>query len=172
MMKRFICLTALMFALTAVNVNADSYWDDVHFEYVAGIGYKSNSMRPSDFAFRIHTKFISRTYLFTSLEENLVLYDNNSDKTYYSGFAGGGGLGVTLLGAKEESSCALDLRALVVANSVKKVEWQRVSYELALAFYLKSHRWTPIVELGYRYTDSRTGPDDFGRVYLRLGLRF
>ena len=170
MIKKIICLTALLLALTSVNVNADSYWDDIHFEFVAGLGNKSNSITPSDFASRIHTKFISRTYLFVSLENNLALYENNSVKTYYSGFAGGGGIGVKLFGAKEESSSALDLRAQVV-GSVDSVDWKRTSYELSLAYYLKS-RWTPVIELGYRYTDSRTGLGDFGRVYLRLGLRY
>ena len=170
MMKKIICLSTLLLVLTSVNVNAKSFLDRLHAEIVAGAGFNNNSVTPVDFSFRILAEVLPRTQIFVVSEENLALYENNSVRTYYYGESLGGGLGVTLLGAKEESWHTLDLRAQVL-TSVGRADWKRTSYDLGLAYYLKS-RYTPILELGYRYYDSRTMLDDFGTVYLKLGIRY
>lgn len=169
-MKKIVCLTTLLLALTAFNVNAKSFLDRLHTEFVAGAGLKNNSVTPVDFSFRILAEVFPRTQIFIVSEENLSLYDTNFVRTYYYGESLGGGLGIILLGAKEESSHTLDLRAQVL-TSAGNTDWKRTSYDLALAYYLKS-RYTPILELGYRYNDSRTRLDDFGTVYLKFGIRY
>ena len=174
MIKKIIFLTTLLFGFTSVNVNADdaqSFWDRLHGELGLGIGLKTNSIEPYDISYKIHVDIISKAYAFISLESNVALY-NNVAKTYYSGTSLGGGLGVTLRDVKEESPYVLDLRGQVLTN-VGNTDWERTTYELALVFYLKSSiRISPLIELGYRYIDSRSLLDDYDNIYMRLGIRF
>ena len=52
-------------------------------------------------------------------------------------------------------------------------DWKRNTYDASLAWYLKTEKFSPIVELGYRYLDSRTkGIDNYGNAYLTIGLRY
>lgn len=70
---------------------------------------------------------------------------------------------------------ALDLRVKAL-GSVGGADWKRTTYDASLAWYLRSgktHSFTPVVELGYRYIDSRTnGLDNMGNFYGSFGLRF
>jgi hypothetical protein len=51
--------------------------------------------------------------------------------------------------------------------------WKRATYDASLAWYLKSPKFSPVVELGYRYLDSKTtGIDNYGNVYASIGIRY
>jgi hypothetical protein len=48
-----------------------------------------------------------------------------------------------------------------------------MTYDASLAWYLKSQKFSPVVELGYRYIKSKTtGIDNYGDVYVSVGLRY
>ena len=92
------------------------------------------------------------------------LYNDEGIKTYYNGVSIGGGLGVKLLD-RVKSIHALDIRAKAL-SSVGCPSWKRSSYDVSLAWYLKSYRFSPVVELGYRFIDSHTsGLDNCGNVF-------
>ena len=65
---------------------------------------------------------------------------------------------------------ALDVRVKSLSTSP---DWKRNTYDASLAWYLKTEKFSPIVEFGYRYLDSRTkGIDNYGNAYLTIGLRY
>ena len=80
-------------------------------------------------------------------------------------------MGVKLLD-RVKSIHALDIRAKAL-SSVGCPSWKRSSYDVSLAWYLKSYRFSPVVELGYRFIDSHTsGLDNCGNVFLSIGFRY
>ena len=113
-------------------------------------------------------------YAFVAYEGNKSLYKSDDVKTYLSGESLGGGLGVKFLN-KVETIHALDLRVKAL-TSVGGVDWKRTTYDASLAWYLrgkKTHCFTPVVEMGYRYINSRKkGLDNMGNFYCSFGLRF
>lgn len=170
-MKKPYLIIVLLLALSAVKVHAQSFMDQIHFEVSAGAGVKNKGITPIDFSFKAHVEFVSISYLFVSAEDNISLYNNDGIKTYYKGASIGGGLGVKLLNSLE-SIHALDIRAKAL-SSVGNPTWERTSYDLSLAWYIRSGRFSPIVELGYRYVDSHTkGIDNCGNVFLSIGFRY
>ena len=67
---------------------------------------------------------------------------------------------------------ALDVRVKSL-STLGNPDWKRNTYDASLAWYLKTEKFSPIVELGYRYLDSRTkGIDNYGNAYLTIGLRY
>lgn len=170
-MKKSFFVTALLLVLATINLHAQSFMDQIHFEVSAGAGIKNKGITPIDFSFKAQVEFVSISYLFVSAEDNISLYNNNGIKTYYNGASIGGGLGVKLLNGLE-SIHALDIRAKAL-SSVGNPAWERTSYDLSLAWYIRSGRFSPIVELGYRYVDSHTKViDHCGNVFLSIGFRY
>lgn len=110
-------------------------------------------------------------YLFITAEDNLSLYKAREIKTYTNGVSLGGGLGIKLLN-RVKSIHSLDLRAKSL-DSLGKPDWERTTYDVSLAWYIKSYKFSPIVELGYRFIDSHTDKyDNYGNAYISIGLRY
>lgn len=114
-MKRFIYFTMTLFAFTTVKLNAQSFMDRTHFEVTAGAGIENKGITPIDFSFKAHVEFVSISYLFVAVEDNVSLYRNDNVKTYYNGVSIGGGLGVKLLN-NVKSIHALDIRAKALSS--------------------------------------------------------
>ena len=171
MMKKLIYAAALLLVLAAAKVNAQTFMDRIHFEFAAGTGARQNGIKPVDFSFKSLVDFVSISYLFVTVEDNISLYRNNNVKSYSNGVSIGGGLGVKLLnGTKGIHGLDVRAKALTCAGNLA---WKRTTYDAALAWYIKSFRFSPVVELGYRYLDSRTaGLDNYGNAYLSIGLRY
>ncbi len=170
-MTRFIYATTLLLALTTMKMHAQDFMDRVHFEFSAGTGLENNGITPVDFSVKSQVEFFSISYLFVTVEDNISLYKNEGEKTYYNGVGIGGGLGVKLLNSVK-SIHALDIRAKAL-SSVGCPSWKRASYDVSLAWYLKSYRFSPVVELGYRFIDSHTQEiDNCGNAFLSIGFRY
>ena len=170
-MRKFIYAATLLLAYVTVKVNAQDFMDRVHFEFSAGTGMENKGITPVDFSFKSQVEFVSIAYLFVTAEDNISLYKHEGVKTYYNGVSIGGGLGVKLLDSVK-SIHALDIRAKAL-SSVGCPSWKRSSYDVSLAWYLKSYRFSPVVELGYRFIDSHTsGLDNCGNVFLSIGFRY
>ena len=145
--------------------------DRIHFEAAASAGTRNQGLTPIDFSFKSHVDFVSITYLFVTVEDNVTLYKNREGKTYWNSVSLGGGLGVKLLDGTN-SIHALDLRAKAL-DSVGDPAWERTTYDITLAWYIKEGRFSPIVELGYRFHDSHTkGLDNIGNAFLSIGIRY
>ena len=161
-MRKFIYAATLLLAFVTVKVNAQDFMDRVHFEFSTGTGMENKGIRPVDFSFKSQVEFVSIAYLFVTAEDNISLYKHEGLKT---------GLGVKLLD-RVKSIHALDIRAKAL-SSVGCPSWKRSSYDVSLAWYLKSYRFSPVVELGYRFIDSHTsGLDNCGNVFLSIGFRY
>ena len=170
-MRKNIYVTMLLLMFSIMTGYAQSFMDRTHFEVTAGAGIENKGITPIDFSFKAHVEFVSISYLFVSVEDNVSLYRNDNLKTYYNGVSVGGGLGVKLLN-KLESIHALDIRAKAL-SSVGCPTWERTSYDISLAWYIKSGRFSPIVELGYRFIDSHTkGINNCGNAFLSIGFRY
>lgn len=170
-MRKNIYVTMLLLMFSIMTGHAQSFMDRTHFEVTAGAGIENKGITPIDFSFKAHVEFVSISYLFVSVEDNVSLYRNDNLKTYYNGVSVGGGLGVKLLN-KLESIHALDIRAKAL-SSVGCPTWERTSYDISLAWYIKSGRFSPIVELGYRFIDSHTkGINNCGNAFLSIGFRY
>lgn len=170
-MKRAAFLTMLLLVFTAVGLRAQTFMDRTHFEFMAGAGTEAKGITPIDFSFKAHVEFVAISYLFVTVEDNVSLYKHDDIKTYYNGVSIGGGLGVKLLNGLE-SVHALDVRAKAL-GSVGSPAWKRNSYDISLAWYIRSGRFSPIVELGYRFIDSRTkGISNCGHAFLSIGFRY
>ena len=103
------------------------------------------------------------------------LYEKGDERTYFSGESLGGGVGVKFLNSVKTPH-ALDLRVKAL-TSIGGADWKRTTYDASLAWYLRSEKksriFTPVVEMGYRYIDSRTtGLDNMGNFYMSFGIRF
>lgn len=170
-MKRFAFVAVLMLALATTVTHAQPFMDRVHFEASAAAGIRSRGITPIDFSFRSFVDFVSVSYLFVAVEDNVSLYSGNGVKSYSNGAGIGGGVGVRLLGSKSEKH-ALDVRAKAL-GSVGRPYWKRNSYDLSLAWYVPSARFSPVVEVGYRFIDSRTtGIENCSTAYLSIGFRY
>ncbi len=170
-MKKFIYATTLLLALTTVKMNAQTFMERIHFEASAGTGLKNNGIKPIDFSFKFHVDVIPISYAFITIEDNISLYKDNGTKTYFNGTSLGGGLGIKLLN-RTRSIHVLDVRAKAL-GSLGNPDWKRTTYDVSLAWYIKTYRFSPIVELGYRYLDSRIkGFDNYGNAYISFGLRY
>lgn len=170
-MKKFIYAAALLLMLATVKTHAQTFMDRIHFEFSAGTGMENKGITPVDFSFKSQVEFVSIAYLFVTAEDNISLYKNKEIKTYYNGVSLGGGLGVKLLDSVK-SIHALDVRAKAL-SSVGCPSWKRSSYDISLAWYLRSYRFSPVVELGYRFIDSHT-PElaNCGNAFLSIGFRY
>lgn len=170
-MKNLILTTTLLLAFTTANVQAQTFIERTHFEVSAGSGIKNHGITPVDFSFKLHVDVIPVLYLFVTAEDNLSLYKNNETKAYVNGASLGGGLGVRLLN-HIKTAHALDIRAKSL-DSLGKPDWKRTIYDISLAWYMKPGRFSPIVELGYRFLHSHTNSfDNYGNAYLSIGLRY
>lgn len=161
----------LMLVFSTVEIHAQTVMDRIHFEFAAGTGIRQNGIKPVDFSFKSLVDFVSISYLFVTVEDNISLYKNNNVKSYSNGVSIGGGLGVKLLNGTKGIH-GLDIRAKAL-DCVGNPAWNRTTYDAALVWYIKSFRFSPVVELGYRYLDSHTvGLDNYGNAYLSIGLRY
>lgn len=166
-------IAMLLFCLASLSANAESFVDRLHFEASAATGFESNDMTPIDFSFKAHADVISSIYVFVSAEGNKSLYESSGARTYLSGESLGGGLGVQLLG-KKSALHALDIRAKAM-TSVGNTDWKRTSYDAGLAWYIKTQKslFSPVVEVGYRYIDSRESViENYSGLYVSFGIRY
>lgn len=170
-MRRFIYITILLLVLATIKGQAQTFMERTHFEVSAGTGVKSNGVIPLDFSFKYYVDVIPVLYLFIGVEDNLTLYNHGIDKTYVNGASLGGGIGVRLLNSTKGIH-ALDIRAKSL-GSLGKPDWKRTTYDVSLAWYIKTVKFSPVVELGYRFIDSHTeGFDNCGNAYLSIGFRY
>lgn len=170
-MKKFVYLILLLFAIVTVNVRAQAFTERMHFEASAATGIKDGGTTPVDFSFKFHVDVLPVSYVFITVEDNFSLHKYNGVKSYSHGASAGGGLSVKLLGSAEKTH-ALDAR-LKVLGCIGSSDWKRTTYDVSLAWYIKSCKFSPVVELGYRYLDSRMeGIANYGNVYVSLGLRY
>ena len=161
----------LMLACTTVGIHAQTVMERIHFEFAAGTSVRQNGIKPIDFSFKSLVDFVSISYLFVTVEDNISLYKNDGVRTYSNGVSIGGGLGVSLLNGKQGIH-GLDVRVKAL-DCVGSPAWKRTTYDAALAWHVRSGRFSPVVELGYRFLDSRTaGLDNYGNAYLSIGLRY
>lgn len=170
-MKNLIYAITFLITLATVKMHAQTFTDRLHFEISAGTGIKNNGLQPFDFSFKAHLDIISILYAFVTAEDNISLYKDNGNKTYFNGTSLGGGLGVKLLNHLQ-SNHALDVRVKAL-GTLGSPDWKCTTYDAALAWYIKSDGFSPVVELGYRFLDSRTkGVPNYGNLFLSIGLRY
>lgn len=173
-MKKIIYAILLLLAVPSGKSQAQSFADRLHFEATVGSGYERKNIKPLDVSLKVGVDIIPSLYAYLTCEGNKSLYEKGDVRTYYSGESLGGGVGVKLLGSVKTVH-SLDLRVKAL-GSVGGADWKRTTYDASLAWYLRSgktHSFTPVVELGYRYIDSRTnGLDNMGNFYGSFGLRF
>lgn len=170
-MKKYIYAVIFLMALASSDLNAQTFKERFYFETSASSGLKNNGITPIDFSFKFHVDVIPIAYIFISAEDNISLYKEDKAKTYINGTSIGGGIGVKLLN-RTKGIHALDVRFKSL-SSVGGTDFKRTSYDASLAWYMKNHKFSPVVELGYRYLDSRTkGFDNYGNVYVSFGLRY
>lgn len=155
----------------ATNARAQSFIERSNFEASAASGIKDGGIKPIDFSFKYHIDILPKFYVSITAEDNISLHKDNGVKTYYKGISMGGGLGIRLLNSTK-SIHALDIR-LMSLGSIGGSDWKRTTYDASLAWYMKSHRFSPVIGLGYRYIDSRTNSiGNYGSAYLSIGLRY
>lgn len=170
-MRKYIYAAMLLLALSTVRSYAQTFKERSYFEISAAKGLKNHGITPVDFSFKFHVDLIPLAYIFVSAEDNICLYKENEAKTYINGASIGGGVGVRLLN-KTKGCHALDVRFKSL-SSVGGTDFKRTSYDASLAWYMKGHKFSPVVEIGYRYLDSRTnGFDNYGNAYVTFGLRY
>lgn len=170
-MRKLICAIMLLLAWSVDEVHSQTFGDGIHLEASAGTGIKDEGVTPVDFSFKLNVDFVSIFYLFIAAEDNISLYKRGGIKDHSKGVSGGGGVGVRLFNSVK-SNHAFDFRVKSLA-SFGNPDWKRTTYDAALAWYLKSEKFSPVVELGYRFIDSRTkGFDNYGNAYLSIGLRY
>lgn len=171
MNKKLLSLLILLFVM-AGSANAQQFVDRLHFEATANTGYKSKDKTPIDFSFKAGIDVVPRLYVFFTSEENKTLYKKDDVKTYYDGSSLGGGLGVKLLNS-DKTTQSLDIRAKVL-SSVGNPDWKRTTYDASVAWYLSGkQRFSPVLELGYRYIDSRSNNiSNYGSLYVGIGIRY
>ena len=170
-MRKYIYAVLFLLILSTVKSNAQSFKERSYFEISAASGLKNHGITPVDFSFKFHVDLIPMAYIFISAEDNISLYKKNETKTYINGMSLGGGIGVRLLN-HTKGSHALDVRFKSL-SSVGGTDFKRTSYDASLAWYMKEHKFSPVVEIGYRYLDSRTnGFDNYGNAYVTFGLRY
>ena len=172
-MKKSIVLIVILFIVSASNSYSQSFADRIHFEASAGAGSKYECMKPLDISFKVDVDIVKKLYAFIDEENNHNLYKDGDFRTYYSSANLGGGLGVRLLDS-EKTKHKLDLRAGVL-SSIGNADWKKTTYAVGLAWYLgsKSHTFSPVVEMGYRYANSRTeGLKNYSGFYMSIGLRY
>ena len=171
MRNRFFYIVALLIAFASTEVKAQTFIERTFFEVSTATGLRNNGMTPIDFSFKCHVDIVPIFYLFITAEDNLSLYKSREIKTYTNGVSLGGGLGIKLLN-RVKSIHSLDLRAKSLDN-LGKPDWERTTYDVSLAWYIKSNKFSPIVELGYRFIDSHTDKyNNYGNAYISIGLRY
>lgn len=170
-MKKLICAIMFLLFSTAASVHAQAFKEMTFFELSAGSGVKHHGITPVDFSFKLHVDLLPFAYIFIAAEDNIALYKNDDAKSYSNGCSMGGGLGFKLLNGVKGKH-ALDVRVKSL-STLGSPDWKRNTYDASLAWYLKTEKFSPIVEIGYRYLDSRTkGIDNYGNAYLTIGLRY
>lgn len=170
-MNKTLFLFLGLLSLVAGKTYAQSFEDRLHFEISEGAGLKMKSVTPLDFSFKAQVDIIPRMYVFATAEANKSFYKKDDVKTYFSGESLGGGLAVKLLD-KKKTSHALDVR-LKVLSSIGHADWKRTTYDASLAWYFENYRFTPVVECGYRFIDSRTDAlSNYSSFYVTLGIRY
>lgn len=173
-MKKIVYAIMLLLAMSAGKSEAQSFTDRLHFEASVGSSYERKDIKPLDTSLKIGVDIIPNLYAFLTCEGNKSLYEKGDVRTYYSGESLGGGVGFKLLNSVKTIH-ALDLRVKAL-GSIGGADWKRTTYDASVAWYLrneKKHYFTPVVELGYRYIDSRSkGLDNMGNLYMTVGLRF
>lgn len=75
-MKRLFYAIMLLLVLSTLRLNAQSFVDRTHFEVMAGIGIENKGITPIDFSFKAHVEFVSVSYLFVTVEDNVSLYNH------------------------------------------------------------------------------------------------
>lgn len=180
-MKKIVFAIMLMLSLSTGASYAQSFLDRLHFEVSEGVALRHNNIRQYDTSLKLSVDVTKWLYGFAAYEGNVDLYSKGDAKTYFSGTSLGGGLGFKLWNDANEP-IALDLRlsALTSLGGTNKYlggeSWKRTNYDASLVMYLnsnKKHYFTPILGLGYRYTDSHTiGIKNMGNLYATIGFRF
>ena len=170
-MNKTIYFLIFIFTVFANKTYAQSFKDRTHYEVMVGTGIKNNDKIPLDLSFKLRVDIISLAYMFITAEDNISLFKNKEARTYSNGASLGGGIGVKILN-HSKGNHALDVR-IKSLQSLGSPDWKRTTYDAGLAWYLKSEKFSPIVEFGYRFLDSRTkGIDNYGNAYLSVGLRY
>lgn len=110
-------------------------------------------------------------YAFVAIEDSKTLYKNEDIKSYLNSENIGGGLGVKFLNAGKNTH-SLDLR-IKLLNSIGNADWKKTTFDSSIAWYMPHEKFSPVVELGYRFMNSHTaGIDNYSNIYMTLGLRY
>lgn len=182
-----LILSFFLFSLTAPAQNDGASqesgdtpaWQRISMGFNVVGGFEQHHVTPLRFEFNAGYEFVPRLYAFFHAENFLGLYKQNGDRIFYRTQNLGGGLGFRLLGGKDGKYAgklreSLDLR-LMAGGSVGSCDWKQTFYDAGLQYYYRGGRalCTPVIGLGYRFTDSRTaGRRDQHTVYASIGLRF
>lgn len=157
--------------LSPIDIHSQTFQERINFELSGGVGLKYKGIVPIDFSFKFLVDIVPITYLFVDVEENVSLHSENKKNAYTHGQLLGGGIGLRMLN-QVRTNHALDFRLKALGN-IGKSDWKHTVYNASLAWYMKNMTFSPIVELGYRFLDSRvTDIKNYGSMYLSIGLRY
>lgn len=171
-MRQLIYIIILVASVSFPNVTySQSLEKRMNFEIVGGTGLKNKGTVPIDFSFRFLFKIVPISYVFVDVEEDVSLHSEGQKRYYTSGHYIGGGLGLSMLN-KLKTNHALDIRIKALGN-VGKTNWKHTTYDACLSWYLKNVGFSPIVELGYKFMDSKIDSySNYNSIYMSIGLRY
>ena len=170
MLKKFLFLILMLVSLVCKS-NALSFSDRLHFEAAAGTGVKMHGITPLDYSFKLNVDVAPRFYVSVVTETEKSLYKDDKIKTYFNGESLGGGMGYNFYD-NNNSSHVLGIRTKIM-SSIFKADCKRTTYDVFLSWYTKTRRFSPVIELGYRYIKSRSVElRNYSNVYMTLGIRY
>lgn len=150
---------------------SQTFQERMSFEVVSEAGLKIKGTMPIDFSFRFLLDIIPISYIFVDVEENVSLHSKSLNKYYTNGQYLGGGIGFKMLN-KSNTNHALDFRIKALGN-VGKTDWKHTTYDVCMSWYLNNVMFSPLVEFGYRFMDSRIKEiSDYNGIYMSIGLRY
>jgi hypothetical protein len=168
--KKLIWIVLTLVSLVC-KLNAQSFSDRLHFEASAGTGIKMHDMTPFDYSFKLNVDVAPRFYVSVVTETEKSLYKDDKVKTYFNGESFGGGIGYNFYD-NNNSSHVLGIRTKIL-NSIFKADCKRTTYDVFLSWYTKTRKFSPVIELGYRYIKSRSEElRNYSNVYMTLGIRY
>ena len=173
-MRKVVFIIIVLLVFITNRTYPQSFLDRLHFEASTGIGIKNKGITPLNLSFKTQLDIVKNYYAFFAIEDSKTLYQKENVKSYLNSENIGGGLGVKLLNA-DKNDYALDFR-LKLLSSMGNADLKKTTFESCIALYITnnaSQKFSPIIELGYRFMESHTtGIGNYSNVYMTLGLRY
>ncbi len=171
MMRKAIFVIIVLLVAITNKTYSQSFQNRLHFEASTGVGAKNNGLTPLNLSFKAQVDIVKSFYAFVAIEDSKTLYKNEDIKSYLNSENIGGGLGVKFLNAGKNTH-SLDLR-IKLLNSIGNADWKKTTFDSSIAWYMPHEKFSPVVELGYRFMNSHTaGIDNYSNIYMTLGLRY